>query len=93
MKAHTREWLRKAERDRFVANDLIAKKPRVHDIVCFHCQQAVKKLLKALLVEQGQSVPKVHDLLKLVALAAERDPTVTGLHRVVNELTEFAVEY
>jgi HEPN domain-containing protein len=36
--------------------------------VCFHCQQAVEKYLKAFLKELGVAVPRIHDLL----IAAQR---------------------
>ena len=44
----TAEWVRKAEVDWQVAQRLAAEKPRLNDPICFHCQQAVEKYLKAL---------------------------------------------
>lgn len=35
-------------------------------MVCFHCQQAAEKLLKAFLVGKGQPHPFTHDLLLLL---------------------------
>jgi len=43
-----------------------------YDTVCFHCQQACEKYLKALLTLSGIHAPRTHDLEVLVALW--RDP-------------------
>jgi len=39
-----------------------------YDTVCFHCQQACEKYLKALLTLSGIHAPRTHDLEVLVAL-------------------------
>ena len=62
MKKATRPWVRKAEDDYQTARRLLGGKTRLHDQICFHCQQAAEKYLKALLQEQGAAVPRTHDL-------------------------------
>ena len=62
MKRETAKWVRKAEQDWEVAHKLAGETPPPRDIVCFHCQQAAEKYLKALLQESGLVVPKTHDL-------------------------------
>ena len=48
------------------AAELLARsKPPFHDIVCFHCQQAAEKHLKALLEELNIYPNEAHDLEKL----------------------------
>jgi len=89
----TREWLRKAEADLRVARREFAARPTYHDVVCFHCQQAVEKFLKGLLQEHAALVPKTHDLKRLVDLILPIDPTVKPLRRRVGPLTRYAVEY
>jgi HEPN domain-containing protein len=42
------------------ANDGFLSSP-----VCFHAQQCIEKLLKAVLIQAGQTPPKTHDLLVL----------------------------
>ena len=50
MKAETKEWLDFAEMDHGVAKHLMASfHPRPIEIVCFHCQQAAEKAIKALI--------------------------------------------
>ena len=62
----------------------------VTEIVCFHCQQAVEKYLKALLIFKGEeSVPKTHniDLLLNLCTKYNKDFVIyTG-----TELTTYAV--
>jgi len=62
MKKLTAEWVQKAEEDYQVAVQTHHSGGRFHNAVCFHCQQASEKFLKALMEEAGLSVPKTHDL-------------------------------
>jgi HEPN domain-containing protein len=63
-----------------------------HDERCFHCQQSAEKFLKAILEELGQPVPKTHDLVRLVRLLLPQYPTLRGLLRGLEFLTDFAVD-
>jgi len=38
------------------------------EIICFHCQQAAEKYLKAFLVYNDEEPPKTHDLIELAKL-------------------------
>jgi len=60
-----REWLRVAEVDHRAAKHLLDNAD--FEACAFHCQQAVEKLLKAIIVKQtNQRPPYVHDLLTLL---------------------------
>ena len=37
-------------------------RPPMHDLVCFCCQQVAEKYLKAVLNEQGLTIPRTHNL-------------------------------
>lgn len=89
----TREWVRKAEADWAAARRLACPEVLLHDPVCFHCQQAVEKYLKALLQERGLTVPRTHDVEDLLDLLLPHDPALRPLRRGLNRLTGFAVEY
>jgi HEPN domain-containing protein len=65
----------------------------VHDPLCFHCQQAAEKYLKAVLSESGVPIPRTHDLGVLLGLAQPKLPNLLSLRRALNLLTQFAVEY
>jgi HEPN domain-containing protein len=92
MKRTSREWARKAEADYRGARNLARKKPPLHDLVCFHCQQCAEKYLKALLEELGIAVAKTHDLDKLLTHLRSHHPTLSSLRRGLRFLTEFAVD-
>ncbi len=88
----TLEWVRKAEADFRGAGILAQKKPPLHDLVCFHCQQCAEKYLKALLEELGIAVAKTHDLDKLLTVLQSHHPTLQTLRRGLLFLTDFAVD-
>ena len=41
------------------------------DAVCFHSQQCIEKLMKAMLIKNGVTPPKIHDLFQLNLLLAQ----------------------
>lgn len=61
-----KEWIEKAEGDFTVAcREMRARKSPSYDAVCFHSQQCVEKLMKALLIHLGATPPKTHMLIVL----------------------------
>jgi HEPN domain-containing protein len=61
-----KEWIVKSEGDFTVAlRERRARKSPNWDAVCFHSQQCVEKLLKALLIHHHSTPPKTHDLILL----------------------------
>ena len=93
MKSLTRKWIKKAEDDFKTARQIAASKPPMHGVVCFHCQQAVEKYLKALLNELGHSIPKIHDIGALTDLLKPHVPFVKAQRFGLAALTQFTVEY
>lgn len=60
-----REWLDFAETDFGVAKHLFETYyPKPLEIICYHCQQAAEKAIKAVVVANGAQggMPKLHDL-------------------------------
>jgi HEPN domain-containing protein len=74
MKALSARWLRRAEDDLAVA-ELVLERAH-HELCMFHCQQALEKLLKSILIERSPSgrARRTHDL---VFLAAAVDATLS----------------
>jgi HEPN domain-containing protein len=87
----TREWVQKAEADFLAATTLASESLPLHEVICFHCQQAVEKYLKALLQESGDPVPRTHDLVRLYSLVMSHYQ-LRGIVRGLKFLTDFAVE-
>ncbi len=76
MNGTVREWLDKAAGDYRTADRELRSGPEAnYDAVCFHAQQCVEKLMKAVLVHRGIVPPKVHDLLHLAKLLRDACPS------------------
>ena len=84
-------WLRKAESDLDAAEACIDSAKGL-DAACFHCQQAAEKSLKAWLVAHDEDFPLTHNLTKLVALCAAREPRFNELTDDATVLIPFAVK-
>jgi len=87
-----RQWQAKAQSDWETVEILTASKRCPADTVCFHCQQFVEKLLKALLTGHGIEAPKTHDLRRLIQLAKPFAPELSPLADAADELTVHGVE-
>ena len=61
-----RQWLAKARNDLLNADNNLNSVEIPSDTVCFHCQQAAEKLLKAYLAGKGQVYPITHDLFLIL---------------------------
>ncbi len=75
-----------------MAKTLARAANRSNDGICFHCQQAAEKFLKALMQEAGDRIPRTHVLQDLLHLLLPHHPTLITFRRGVTFLTEFAVE-
>lgn len=65
MEQETKQWLDMAEMDYGVAKHLFENyHPKPFEIICYHCQQAAEKAIKAVIVSKGTQggLPKLHDL-------------------------------
>jgi HEPN domain-containing protein len=88
----TAQWVGKAEADYRGMRRLRKAKPPLHDLVCFHGQQAAEKYMKALMQALGLTITKTHDLDLLRASLATHHPSLSTLRRGLVYLTQFAVE-
>ncbi|MSU59493.1 MAG: HEPN domain-containing protein [Pedosphaera sp.] len=95
MKHDTREWVAKAEEDFFIASLAFRArtKQQTHNSVGFHCQQCVEKYFKARLVEAGQVIPKVHDLLLLLQRLLPVEPLWSPFAPALRGLNDYAVKF
>jgi HEPN domain-containing protein len=85
--------VRKAEHDVKAARIIAGGPDRLYDNVCFHCQQAAEKYLKALLQEAGRPVPRTHDLRLLLTLLLPIHLGLRSLRRGLLFLSQFAVDH
>jgi len=72
MNGIVKEWIARGEEDYSVmAREMRARKSPSYNAVCFHAQQCVEKLMKALLIDKNVMPPRTHDLLVLNELLTE----------------------
>lgn len=86
-------WFRKAESDLKVVKHLLTIDEPPTDALCFHCQQAIEKYLKAFLTFHDVRVKKIHDMEALLNLCIEQDKDFENLDKEkISRLSFFAVE-
>ena len=86
-----RQWLLRAKADWETVVILSSNADSPPESICFHCQQSVEKLLKAILTLHGIEAPKTHDVRRLVQLAVPLAPELSELLESADLLTECAV--
>lgn len=70
MKRATKAWLDAAKDDLSVIEEILSR-PDLTNIVAFHAQQCVEKVLKALIEERGRPVRRTHSLVQLMGIVSE----------------------
>lgn len=85
--------LRKAAADEALVEKVIDDHDIANELVGYHCQQAVEKLLKARLVELGVNYPKTHNLLALVELLEDQGKQLPSDLADLDLLTPYATIY
>ena len=86
------EWLDFAYMDLSAAEHLLTMHPLPVEIICYHCEQAAEKFLKATLVQFDREPPKTHDLIQLCKLCCEVDTRFEQLADSCIELTPYGVQ-
>jgi len=86
------EWVSKAEGDFLTAGrEIRARKSPNYDAVCFHCQQCAEKYLKAVLQANDKHIPKIHNLIEIMALCLQVDSTFEMLRADLIALERYSV--
>lgn len=85
-------WLAKAMNDLLNADNNLKSEKVPFDTVCFHCQQAAEKLLKAYLVGKRRSYPITHDLFLILEKILSLNNEAEDLRDSLAILTPYAVE-
>ena len=88
------EWLAFAETDLGVARHLYETyRPQPLEIICYHCQQAAEKAIKAVIVAYGAQggIPKLHDLAFLLDQLKNTVEIGERYYDYADELTPYGV--
>ncbi len=91
-RAEASRWFSKATEDLQVARLAMAAQPPLLDPAAYHCQQAVEKLFKGLLVAAVLPVPRTHDLGYLAELLIPRYPKLAGHIRALAWLSPWSTD-
>ena len=89
---HALLLLSKARADKLVLDKLAGDSEIADDVIGFHAQQAVEKLLKAVLANRDVEYPRVHDIDRLVDLLEAHDGSLPPQARQLDELTPWATQ-
>ncbi len=85
-----KQWLFKANEDLLVVNKLTEFEIVATTTVCFHCQQAVEKFLKAFLIANGVDIKKTHNIEYLLSECSDIDKDFDKIDP--KELSDFGVD-
>ena len=85
--------VRKAAQDEYVVAKLIDDPDSPDEVVGFHVQQALEKLLKAVLAFRGARFRKTHDLVELIDLLREHGVPFPDELEDIRQLTPFATAF
>ena len=88
-----KEWIRFADMDVLSANHLNEiQYPKPLEIICYHCQQAAEKMLKALIIANDGELQKTHDLGLLTDILSEFVTFPENVLNSADELTPYGVK-
>ena len=87
-----KQWVAKADNDLLNADNNLKCEEVPFDTVCFHCQQATEKILKAYLIANQKPYPITHDLFFLLEQVLLLNPKAERLRDALAMLTPYAVE-
>jgi HEPN domain-containing protein len=87
-----KQWFSVADDDLKSAEYLATMSyPRPEAVICFHCQQAAEKYLKGFLFQNNATIPKIHDLIKLLELCEDIDVRFLTILPKCNALNRYSV--
>ena len=88
---HVAPWLALAASDLRVAEGVAKFETGEWHQVCFHCQQAAEKALKAMLEADDQPPPRTHDLVVLIDALTSSHPAIAQIAEAASILSVYGV--
>lgn len=85
------EWVEYAAQDMASAEFLMGMTPIPVEIVCYHCEQAAEKMLKAFLLHNGVEAPRTHHLGMLCSLCMGIDQGFVSISPACLDLDPYGV--
>lgn len=91
MKRQAKEWLRFSKVDLATVLKLKDEETLTQNSA-FHCQQAIEKAFKGLLLEKQNALPRIHDLNKLYGLIIECGIDLNMNEDILDEINDVYIE-
>jgi len=82
----------KTKKDLLTAEHELSFSDAVTESICFHCQQAVEKPLKAYLVVLGIPFTKTHEIGELITKCENKDKKISAFKEEADKLTDYAID-
>lgn len=89
---HALLLLSKARTDKLVIDKLANDEEIGDHVIGFHAQQAVEKMIKAVLADRGIDYPRTHDIDRLIDLLEANAAPLPPQARALDELTPWATQ-
>lgn len=86
------EWIEKADEDLLSLGSLLKHQEGSPSTGCFLAQQAVEKLLKAILVFYKAEFEKIHDLIALLNRVKSYEPEIEKFIENITIITRYYIE-
>lgn len=90
METITRKWLERARYD--LSSAKIMHTSRRYLYTAFMCQQTLEKAFKAILIENKEVVPRIHNLVRLAEQAGVYHLMTSADQDFLADLTPYAIE-
>lgn len=87
-----KQWIEQADHDLGSAKIIYLHLPDYFDTIAFHCQQAVEKYLKAVLIHYQIEFRRTHDLVFLLDLLSTKMEITHELFQKAFPLNNFGVQ-
>lgn len=90
-----KEWIEFSDMDSNLANFTFENMyPKPLELICYHCQQAAEKALKALAIAtlENSDVPKTHDLALLAEVISNKFEIDDSFYNACSDLTPYGVK-
>ena len=85
-------WIMFAQRDYNAAHNMsVLHHPVPLEIVCYHCQQSVEKILKAYILARSDPLVKTHDLESILKQCMDHDNQFASFADICAVLTGYAI--
>lgn len=93
MAENINEWLRFSNMDLDSAKYLLENMhPAPLEVICYHCQQAAEKFIKAVIISFDIEIEKTHDLVRLINILRKSTEIPEIIVDSAEMLTQFATK-